>query len=242
MSPVGRIRLALSAAVVVGLLVAWWVGRHSVRPAAAELGTPAAPASTVASPGPDALPPPAAATVAGEKGALAAAANAVALIGSTQVLTPAGRAWLSEVLAVPARRATVRALLDRESSAPALAALRDDAERGVRFGLRSVPVALRAEQVGSVRASVSVFVAIYLAGSSQPASLGHGLMRVELAWTAAGWRLSDYRNTPAVGPIPVGYTTPAGGWQPVNGQNLILLSEELRQLLADSMAPGYAAP
>ncbi|WP_433358565.1 hypothetical protein [Streptosporangium sp. CA-115845] len=243
MSPTGRIRLALSAGALLAVLAAWALGRLSAdhRPpaTAGPASAPAASTPAGSGSGSSGLAAGADARTRGEKGALAAAARSVALIGSPQVLTPAGRDWLSEEVADPARRAQVRALLDREASTPALAGLRDDAERGVRFALRSVPVALRAEQVSTTQASVNVFVAIYIAGSGQPASLGHGLMRLQLSWTPAGWRVSDYRSSGAVGPIPVGYSAPPSGWQPINGDNLILLSQQLRDLLSESVAPGY---
>ncbi|WP_068899948.1 hypothetical protein [Planomonospora sphaerica] len=248
MSPAGRIRLMAALAALLAVLVAWWAGRLSTTPIPATAGA-AGPsgAPAIAATG---APPPAAAAPASpttptstadrHKSALAAAARAVALIGSPHLLSADGRAWLVRVLAAPAHRPQLRALLEREASAPSMVALRDDAERGVRYGLRTVPVALRAEQVHARQATVTVFAALYLAGSAQPATLGHGLTRVELTWTAVGWRVRTYRSSAAIGPIPAGYTPPDGGWRPANGDNLILLSEQLRELLSDSAAPDYA--
>ncbi|WP_189239887.1 hypothetical protein [Planomonospora parontospora] len=229
-----------AVAALLAVLVAWWAGRLSSAPVPAAAASTSAPSVTGAPP--PAVPATAtpASTADHRKSALAAAARAVALIGSPHLLSADGRAWLVQVLAAPAHRPQLRALLEREAAAPSMVALRDDAERGVRYGLRAVPVALRAERLEARRATVTVFAALYLAGSAQPATLGHGLARVELTWTAVGWQVRSYRSSAAIGPIPAGYTPPDGGWQPVNGDNVILLSEQLRELLSDSVAPDYA--
>ncbi|MFF0250647.1 hypothetical protein [Streptosporangium sandarakinum] len=231
--------MAAIAALVV-LPAAWWVGRLSTAPAPATAASATVPVVATAAPPPAVAPAGPTSAATRRKSALAAAARAVALIGSPHLLSADGRTWLAQVLAAPTHRTQLRALLEREASAPSMVALRDDAERGLRYGFRTVPVALRAEQIGTRRAVVSVFAALYLVSSSQPATLGHGLIRVELTWSALGWRVQHYRNSPAIGPVPAGYAPPDGGWQPVNGDNVILLSEQLRELLSDSVAPDYA--
>ncbi|MEU9835598.1 hypothetical protein AB0D67_29030 [Streptosporangium sp. NPDC048047] len=227
-------------AVLVVLPAAWWAGRLTAAPAPMTAESATGPAAATFTPPPAVAPSGSTTTTTRRKSALAAAARAVALIGSPHLLSTDGRTWLAQVLAAPTHRMQLRTLLEREASAPTMVALRDDAERGLRYGFRTVPVALRAEQVDTRRAVVSVFAALYLVSSSQPATLGHGLIRVELTWSALGWRVQYYRNSPAIGPVPAGYAPPDGGWQPINGDNVILLSEQLRELLSDSVAPDYA--
>ncbi|WP_431921527.1 hypothetical protein [Nonomuraea jabiensis] len=232
-------RMLIPAGLVAGLVLAWLLGHQQGQ---ASVTTP--PSATSATPSATAPPPRQQAQPAQHtrQGAMAAAARMVAQLGSPSILTAQGRKTLSTQIAEPGRQQALEASLAQEAATAVMVALRDDAERGLAYGLRTVPVDLRLDNYSQGRAQVAVFCAIYVASTSQPAALGHGTVTVELAWGGSGWRLRTYGNTPAVGPAPVGYVAPAEGWRPISGESVIALSYELRQLLSHGSAPPYGLP
>ncbi|WP_188197515.1 hypothetical protein [Nonomuraea sp. SYSU D8015] len=237
MSASGLRRILLAAGLVVLLALAWLLGRQQGQSAAPQQQPTLPPVLT----SPSGAPTPGTPHQSSRQGALTAAATMVAQLGSPRILTEQGRKTVSTQIAEPGRQQALEALLAQEAATPVMAALRDDDERGLAYGLRTVPVSLRLDSYGQGRAQVAVFCAVYVASTSQPAALGHGTVTVELVWSG-GWRLRSYRNAPSVGPAPVGYFAPAEGWRPISGESVIALSYELRQLLSQGSAPPYGLP
>lgn len=228
-------RILLAAGLAVLLALAWLLGRQQGLSEPPQLLSP--PISS-----PSSEPTSARQHQPTQQGALAAAASMVSQLGSPRILTAQGRQTLSTQIAEPGRQQQLEASLAAEAATPVMVALRDDDERGLAYGLRTVPISLHVDAYNRDSAQVAVFSAIYVASTSQPAVLGHGTVTMELVWSGAAWRLRSYRNAPAVGPAPVGYAAPPDGWQPISGESVIALSYKLRQLLSQGTAPPYGRP
>ncbi|RCG18234.1 hypothetical protein DQ384_39265 [Sphaerisporangium album] len=235
------VRLALAAAGIVAVGAAWTAGRLTAPTAAADAPSAAASSSR---PAPSADPPRRGGDAGSptQQAALAAAANYIAMIGSPQVLEPQRRAQLVQQIGANDYRPQLSERLEHEGASPVLAGLRDDAERHLAYGYRTVPVAVAAQHYDGSQATVEVYTATYVAGSAQPATIGHGTTVADLLFESGGWKLAGYRTTGEVGPMPAGYTTPGEGWRPVNGQSVITITQNLRDLLSRAPAPRYAAP
>lgn len=173
-------------------------------------------------------------------GALSAAANDVAALGSSGIVTPAGRAALIRHLAAPDDDTAVRAALRAAASSPLVHGLSRDAHDGVPFVLRTVPIALDfADAYHPDHVTVRVYEATYVAGSQATAGVGHGRATIELVWAGEGWKVTGVTNRPQTGPIPAGYLAPDNGWQPGDGDNLADVSQHVRTMLTSGKAPHY---
>ncbi|MFE3557326.1 hypothetical protein ACFXKW_21025 [Streptomyces sp. NPDC059193] len=212
----------------------------------------AAPAATTPAPSGSASAPAAAPgasrTVSGipvgypqtRSGALSAAANHMAALSSPAILTPDGRATVTETVAASASHQTVRARLDKADSA-ALDALRADQSGRIPFVLRTIPLSVKESAYSDTAATVSLFTLTVMGSSNSTANSAYGAATVELVWEAGDWKVKAYDTAPVVGPIPAGFYAPSTGWQPSNGKSLYDVSADVREWM-NGTVPGYVVP
>ncbi|MFI9366104.1 hypothetical protein ACIG5E_34395 [Kitasatospora sp. NPDC053057] len=179
-----------------------------------------------------------------KSGALSAAANYAAAIGSPRVLTPEGRTGIVSAIAAPASAAALQQQLDRSASGATYDQLRTDQNGKVPFGLASVPISLQLDGPGEPgdTATVQVYAITYVASSTATAAGGYGRATVKLAWTGGDWKLTDFSAVSTTGPISTNYYAPSTGWLPVDGSSLYDVSSGFRRTLTEGTVPGYVVP
>ncbi|MFF2751078.1 hypothetical protein ACFVVA_36780 [Kitasatospora sp. NPDC058048] len=179
-----------------------------------------------------------------KSGALSAAANYSAALGSPRVLTPEGRAGIVSAIAAPASAAALQQQLERSTSSATYDQLRADQGTKTPIGLASVPISLQLDGTGEPgdTATVQVYAITYVASSTATAAGGYGRATVKLAWSGGDWKLTDFAAVSTTGPISTNYYAPSTGWLPVDNSSLYDVSSNFRRALTEGTVPGYVVP
>ena len=244
-----RTRRQIIAGIMVLLLgLGFWLGHitagHKATPSAAATNTNTHGPGTASGPG-------AAASSSGDiavgfphtkSGAMSAAANYAATLTSPLLLTDHGRSEIATTIAAAGTQSTLATQLAAELNVPEVQQVVQDAASTTPYALQTVPIAVRAVTATDSQADIQVFDTTIIASSHSTPRSGYTLMDVRLSWSGGDWKLASYTTTPQVGPVPTGWQSPLNGWQAVTGQSLPDVSNALRNLLYQSVAPRYAIP